>query len=119
MRTRALRFGLYADEQGLTWIRGVIEDAVDSHGARLVSESVGHTVFGGELTTADVYDYLSEQWRLEHPGQTSGTRELVELCVRLKCSLKTWRSIRKSVIRGLCPEGLKPHACRVPWIAAA
>jgi hypothetical protein len=118
MRTRTLRFGLYADEQGLTWVRGLIEEAVDSHSARLVRESVAHTVFGGELTTADVYDYLSEQWRLEHPGQSSGTRELVELCVHLKCSLKTWRAIRKSVIRGLCPEGLEPHACRVPWIAA-
>ncbi|MHB9859477.1 hypothetical protein [Streptomyces sp. YIM S03343] len=118
MRTRTLRFGLYADEEGLAWIGGLVEEAVGSRSARIVTETVAHTAFGGELTTADMYDYLSEQWRLEHPGQSSGTRELVELCVRLKCSLKTWRAVRKSVISGMCPEGLAPHTCRVPWSAA-
>ncbi|MFE9178532.1 hypothetical protein ACFYN5_20085 [Streptomyces sp. NPDC007126] len=118
MRTRTLRFGLYADERGLTRVRALVEESVGSRSARIVGESVAHTVLGGELPTADVYDHLSEQWSLEHPGQSSGTRETVELCVRLKCSLKTWRAIRKSVIRGLCPEGRQPHACRVPWIAA-
>ncbi|MFE6697871.1 hypothetical protein [Streptomyces sp. NPDC057718] len=118
MRTRALNFGLYADEQGLAWARGLVEEAVRSRSARVVRETVAHTVFGSELTTADAYEFLAEQWACEHPGQSSGAREPVELCVYLACSLSTWRAIRKAVIKALCPQGAEPHACRVPWIAA-
>ncbi|MBP8531659.1 hypothetical protein [Streptomyces sp. MK37H] len=118
MRTRTLRFGLYADEQGLAWVRELVETAVGSRSARIVSESVAHTFPGSELTTADVYDLLAEQWAVEHPGQSSGAREAVELRVHLGCSLRTWRAIRKTVIKALCPEGMAPHACPVPWMAA-
>ncbi|GAA1088202.1 MULTISPECIES: hypothetical protein [Streptomyces violaceusniger group] len=118
MRTRTLRFGLYADEQGLAWVRELVAAAVGPRSARIVRESVAHTFPGSELTTADVYDLLAEQWAVEHPGQSSGGREAVELRVHLVCSLRTWRAIRKTVIRTLCPEGTAPHVCRVPWMAA-
>ncbi|MEU1042554.1 hypothetical protein ACFYP4_14955 [Streptomyces sp. NPDC005551] len=118
MRTRSLSFGLYADEQGLAWARQLVEEAVGSHSAQIVRETVAHTVFGSELTTADVYEFLAEQWACEHPGQSSGARQPVELCVYLVCSLRTWRAIRKAVIKALCPEGMAPHICRVPWIAS-
>ncbi|MFE7046586.1 hypothetical protein P6B95_37435 [Streptomyces atratus] len=118
MRTRTLSFGLYADERGLAWARNLVREAVASRSARLVEDNVAHTVFGSELTTADVYGFLAEQWVAEHPGESSGERVPVELSVRVVCSLRTWRAIRKAVIRALCPEGPKPHACRVPWIAA-
>ncbi|MFE3947756.1 hypothetical protein ACFXPV_38750 [Streptomyces sp. NPDC059118] len=115
MRTRTLRFGLYADEQGLTWVRRLVEEAVACRSARIVTETAGHTVFGSEMTAAYAYDFLVDQWAGEHPGQSSGSREPVELHVRLECSLKTWRAICKAVIRELCPEGMEPHLCRVPW----
>ncbi|NGO70185.1 hypothetical protein [Streptomyces boncukensis] len=118
MRTRTLRFGLYADEEGLAWAGRLVADAVASHSARTVDVTVARTLPGSDLTTADVYDLLAEQWTAEHPGQDSGTREAVELRVRLVCSLRTWRAIRKQVIRALCPEGSAPHVCRVPWLAA-
>lgn len=118
MRTRTLRFGLYADEEGLAWVRELVEEAVNSRSARIVRETVARTLPGSELSTADVYSILAEQWAWEHPGQSSGAREPVELYVHLVCSLRTWRAIRKTVIRTLCPEGTAPHACRVPWIAA-
>jgi hypothetical protein len=118
MRTRTLNFGLYADDQGLAWVGELIDEAAGSRSARVVRENVAHTVFGSDLLTADVYDFLAEQWAVEHPGQSSGAREPVELCVYLECSLRTWRAIRKAVIKALCPEGKAPHACRVPWIAA-
>ena len=117
MRVRALRFGLYADEEGQAWVRGVVEEVVASHSARVVGVAFLHTVSGDELTTADLYDYLAEQWALEHPGQSSGAREPVELCVKLVCSLRTWRAVRKGVLKGLCPESTGPHICRVPWSA--
>ncbi|WP_405788669.1 hypothetical protein OG753_14390 [Streptomyces sp. NBC_00029] len=129
MRTRDLKFGLYADEQGLYWVRGLVEDAVGSGGsqgsrgsrgvrrARVVGESVVRTLPGSELSIADAYDFLAEQWAVEHPGESSGTRQPLELHVRLACSLRTWRAIRKTVIRTLCPEGTGPHTCRVPWSA--
>ncbi|MFF0290040.1 hypothetical protein [Streptomyces sp. NPDC005262] len=118
MRTRTLNFGLYADEQGLAWARQLVEEAVGFRSARIVEERVAHTVFGSELKTADVYEFLAEQWAAEHPGQSSGAREPVELCVHVVCSLRTWRTIRKAVIKALCPEGLDPHVCPVPWVAA-
>ncbi|AGP61054.1 hypothetical protein [Streptomyces rapamycinicus] len=118
MRTRTLRFGLYADQQGLAWVREVVVAAVGSRSARIVGESVVRTFSGSELTTADVYDLLAEQWAVEHPGRSSGAREPVELRVHLVCSLRTWRAIRKTVIKALCPEGTAPHVCRVPWMAA-
>ncbi|MCN9242191.1 hypothetical protein NGF19_15565 [Streptomyces sp. RY43-2] len=117
MRTRTLRFGLYADEQGLAWVSGLVAEAVGSHSARVVRKSVQVTLCGGELTTADAYDHLAEQWAVEHPGQSSGARQPVELRVDLECSLKTWRAIRKAVLHSLCPEGMAPHICRVPWSA--
>ncbi|MFE7272217.1 hypothetical protein [Streptomyces sp. NPDC057623] len=110
MRTRTLRFGLYADEQGLAWVKGLVDEVVGAREARIVGETVEHS--------ADAYDHLAEQWGWENPGQSSGAREAVELRVRLACSLRTWRTIRKAVIRALCPEGTGPHVCRVPWAAA-
>ncbi|MGK5627898.1 hypothetical protein [Streptomyces sp. URMC 123] len=116
LRTRTLRFGLYADEQGLAWVRGLVKEAVAPRSARIVEVTVARTVHGSELTTADAYDHLAEQWAWEHPGHDSGAREPVELRVRVVCSLRTWRAIRKAVIEALCPEGSAPHACRVPWM---
>lgn len=118
MRTRTLRFGLYADEQGLAWVKGLVKEAVEARSARIVGEAVVHTFPGGELTTADAYDHLAEQWAWENPGRSRGAREAVELRVHLACSLRTWRAIRKTVIRALCPEGMAPHVCRVPWAAS-
>jgi hypothetical protein len=118
MRTRTLGFGLYADEQGPAWVRDLVEKAVGPRSARIVGGTVARTFPGGELSTADVYGTLAEQWAWEHPGQSSGAREPVELRVHLVCSLRTWRAIRRTVINTLCPEGAAPHVCRVPWCAA-
>ncbi|MFI6008323.1 hypothetical protein ACIBAG_05775 [Streptomyces sp. NPDC051243] len=118
MRTRTLRFGLYADEEGLDWVRELVAEAAGSRSARIVGESIARTLPGSGMSTADMYDFLAEQWAWEHPGQSSGAREPVELRVRLVCSLRTWRAIRKTLIRTLCPEPDAHHACRVPWFAA-
>lgn len=108
---------MYADEQGLDWVRALVEEAVGSRSARLVGARVAHTLPGSGLSTAEMYDFLAEQWAWEHPGRSNGAREPVELRVRLVCSLRTWRAIRKTLITRLCPEGNAPHACRVPWFA--
>ncbi|WP_149825580.1 hypothetical protein [Streptomyces tailanensis] len=115
MRTRNLSFGLYADEEGLAWVRGLVAEAVAARRARLVGDAVLRAFPDSGLTTADAYDYLADQWAWENPGQSSGTRESVELRVQLACSLRTWRAIRKTVINTLCPAGMGPHTCRVPW----
>ncbi|MCX4720032.1 MULTISPECIES: hypothetical protein [Streptomyces] len=117
MRTRVVRFGLYADEQGLAWVKGLVADAVGARSARITGESVLRTLPGSGMPTAEMYDFLAEQWDIEHPGLGGGAREPVELRVRLRCSLRTWRAIRTTVIATLCPEGAGPHACRVPWMA--
>ncbi|MFI8338789.1 hypothetical protein ACIF8W_01690 [Streptomyces sp. NPDC085639] len=120
MRTRALTFGLYADEQGLAWVKSLVADAVharNARGTRIVGATVAHTVPGSELATADLYDFLAEQWAVEHPGQSSGERRAVELRVRLVCSARTHRAVRRAVISALCPEETASHACRVPWMA--
>ncbi|MFD8983860.1 hypothetical protein [Streptomyces sp. NPDC059564] len=118
MKARDLRFGLYADQQGLAWVKNLVEDAVGSRSARIISETAAQTHPGSELSTDDVYDFLAEQWAVEHPAQISGARQLIELRVHLVCSLRTHRAIRKTVIKALCPEGTAPHTCRVPWTAA-
>ncbi|CAL9523945.1 hypothetical protein [Streptomyces sp. Tu 3180] len=118
MRTRTLRFGLYADEEALAWVDTIVDGAVASRGARIAGRTVARTSPDGGTTTAELYDFLAEQWAWEHPGQSGGTREPVELRVRLVCSLRTWRAVRKAVLRGLCPQGTAPHTCRVPWFAA-
>ncbi|GGV87269.1 hypothetical protein GCM10015535_36660 [Streptomyces gelaticus] len=117
MRTRILRFGLYADEQGLAWVRELVDRSAGLRSARIVRADVARTCPDSGLTTAEMYDFLAEQWALEHPGQHSGEREAVELRVQLACSLRTWRAIRKAVIAALCPEATAPHTCRVPWCA--
>ncbi|MDX2936638.1 hypothetical protein [Streptomyces ipomoeae] len=117
MRTRTVRFGLYADEEGLAWVRRLVTDAVATRSARIIDMTVAHTLPSG-MPTAEMYDILAEQWAHENPGQSPGTRQLVELRVHLACSLQTWRAIRKTLIRTLCPQGMSPHACRVPWFAA-
>ncbi len=108
MRGRRLRLGLYADEQGLAWVQGLVEDAVGTRSARIVDGTVAHTA-------DDSLDFLAEQWTVEHPDQSPGSRQPVELEVHLGCSLRTWRAIRKAVLAALCPEGSAPHTCRVPW----
>ncbi|MFE0580654.1 MULTISPECIES: hypothetical protein [unclassified Streptomyces] len=108
MRRRLLRLGLYADEQGLAWVEGLVEDAAGSRRARILDVSVAHA-------DDDSLDFLVEQWRIEHPGRSSGTRQPVDMEVRLRCSLRTWRAVRKAVPTALCPQGSAPHICRVPW----
>ncbi|MFJ5026424.1 hypothetical protein [Streptomyces goshikiensis] len=109
MRTRVLTFGLYADTEGLAWVRTLVEDAVGSRGARIVG--VRATSF------ADAYDFLAQQWAVEHPARSSGARQPIELRVRMVCSLRRRRTIRNAVIAALCPEGRASHRCRVPWTA--
>ncbi|MEU5539200.1 hypothetical protein [Streptomyces sp. NPDC020362] len=109
---------MYADEQGLASVRELIDRTVGFRSARIVKADVARTYPDSDLTTAEMYGSLAEQWAFEHPGQNSGEREAVELRVHLACSLRTWRAIRKAVIKALCPEGMAPHACRVPWFAA-
>ncbi|MFJ7154217.1 hypothetical protein ACIQUQ_04700 [Streptomyces sp. NPDC101118] len=117
LRTRTLRLGLYADAEGLAWTLGLVEDAVRARSARIAGTAVAHTLPGGHVTTAEMYDVLVDQWAWEHPGQDPGTREAVELRVRLVCSLRTWRAVRKTVLRTMCPPSTEPHVCRVPWFA--
>lgn len=78
MRTRALAFGLYADEEGLAWVRALVEDVVGSHSARII-----------DMTTAPVAgtdDFLARQWAAEHPGRASGARQPVTLRLHVMCS---------------------------------
>ncbi|MFK0119442.1 hypothetical protein [Streptomyces sp. NPDC090994] len=110
MRTRSLRLGLYGDAEGLAWAGGVVDEAVAVRGARVVERTV-------VTALPEDYDHLVEQWAWEHPGEDPGRRKVVELYVRLRCSLRVWRAVRKAVLRGLCPEGDRPHVCRVPWSA--
>ncbi|MFJ3505336.1 hypothetical protein [Streptomyces sp. NPDC090135] len=89
MRTRVLKFGLYADEQGLAQVGRLVGEAVGSRSARIVGETIVRTFPGSGLSTADVYDQLTQQWAVEHPAQSSGAREPVELRVHVLCSLRT------------------------------
>ncbi|MGW5532537.1 hypothetical protein, partial [Streptomyces xanthochromogenes] len=112
------------DEAGMVWVRGLVDQAVStrrlhrSRSPRTLEVDIARFLQGGRLATAEMYDLLAEQWAIEHEGEDSGAREPVELCVRLVCSLRTWRAIRKEVLRTLCPEGTEPHLCRVPWCTA-
>ncbi|MFD3695317.1 hypothetical protein ACFWUZ_04035 [Streptomyces sp. NPDC058646] len=117
MRTRKLRFGLYADEEGLAWVRESVGREAGARGARIVDETVLRAGAHSGRTTAELCDFLAEQWAVENPGRSSGTREAVVLDVRLVCSLRTYRAVRKAALRALCPEGAGPHTCRVPWSA--
>ncbi|MFI2379331.1 hypothetical protein ACH5AO_30405 [Streptomyces sp. NPDC018964] len=89
-----------------------------ARGARLVGRTVLRTLPESGMTTADLYDHLTDRWAREHPGGSGGAREPVEPRVRPVCSPRTWRAVRKAVPRGLCPQGTAPHVCRVPWCAA-
>ncbi|MEU4953043.1 hypothetical protein [Streptomyces lavendulae] len=109
MRTRDLAFGLYADAEGLAWARALVENALSARSARIVGVS--------ETSPVDAYDFLAQQWAVEHPARSSGARQVTEFRVRLVCSLRTRRLLRKAVIAALCPEGAAPHTCRVPWTA--
>ncbi|GAA3116799.1 hypothetical protein GCM10017687_33020 [Streptomyces echinatus] len=82
MTTRDLRFGLYADEEGLALVEGIVRRAVEPRSARILRWSVARTVVDGGLTTAYLYDHLAEQWAVENPGRAGGARRPVELHVR-------------------------------------
>ncbi len=43
MRTRVLKFGLYADEQGLARVGRLVGEAVGSRSARIVGETIVRT----------------------------------------------------------------------------
>lgn len=110
MRHRSWRLGLYGDAEELAWAGRVVEQAAASRGARIVERTVLPAL-------PEDYDHLVEQWAWEHPGEDPGRRQVAELYVRLRCSLRVWRAVRKAALRGLCPEGDGPHVCRVPWSA--
>lgn len=109
VRTRDLTFGLYADAAGLAWVKTLVENAVAPRTERIDAMS--------ETPLAGAYDFLAQQWAAEHPARSSGARQPTELRVRLVCSLRRCRALRKVLIAALCPEGTAPHRCRVPWTA--
>ena len=115
--TRMVRFGLYADAEGLARVGEIIDREVASRAARIADRTVLRAFSAGEPSLAEAYAFLADQWAIEHPGADAGGRQAVELHVRLVCSLRTYRAVRKAVIRGLCPEGAAPHTCHVPWSA--
>ncbi|MFF4323481.1 hypothetical protein [Streptomyces sp. NPDC001568] len=117
MATRRVKFGLYADAEGLARVGEIIDRHVASRAARITDKAVVRTSPAGEPSMAEAYSFLVDQWAIEHPGADPGERRAVELHVRLVCSLRTYRAVRKAVIRGLCPEGAGPHTCHVPWSA--
>ncbi|MEU8465925.1 hypothetical protein [Streptomyces sp. NPDC029003] len=108
MRTRGLAFALYMDAEGLERVQGLIADAVEASSARVV---------GMSAVPADGYGFLAQQWDVEHPGRSRGARRPVELRVRLACSLRTRRELRKALIATLCPAGQAEHVCPAPWMA--
>lgn len=117
MRTRTLAFGLYGDERDVAWVRALVEGEARARGARVLAATVSDMLPSGEMTADEAYDFLGEQWAAEHPEHDPGDRRAVDLRVRVVCSLRTWRAIRKATLKALCPEGNAPHVCRVPWFA--
>ncbi|ARF57937.1 hypothetical protein [Streptomyces gilvosporeus] len=117
MRTRRLVFGLYADEAGLAWVKGIVAAAAQARGARVVAWAEEREILAGGVPVAEMYDLLVDQWGHENPGQDPGERSPVELRAGVVCSLRVWRDVRRTVLRRMCPEGRAPHACRVPWMA--
>ncbi|MET9609724.1 hypothetical protein ABZZ17_32460 [Streptomyces sp. NPDC006512] len=117
MGTRTLRFDLYADTDGLAWVGELVDREAASRRARVTARTVVRARPDGGPADDGHDGLLAEQWAVENPGLSSGGRESVGLRVRLDCSLRTYRAVRKAVIRGLCPEGTAPHTCRVPWSA--
>ncbi|MGP2440449.1 hypothetical protein [Streptomyces sp. JW3] len=108
-RTRSLVLGLYGDARDLAWAGRVVENAVTARAARIAGRTV--------VPASGDYDYLADQWAREHPGTDPAHRRAVELRVRLTCSLRVWRAVRKAVPAALCPAEVEPHVCRVPWSA--
>ncbi|GHC40565.1 hypothetical protein [Streptomyces cinnamoneus] len=116
MSGRELVFGLYADEAGMEWVRNTVRSAAASRGVRVVRwEENG--IPEPDARVEDLYEDLAEQWSCEHPGEDPAGRRPVELRIGLACSLRMWRSLRKTVLRRLCPPDGTPHVCRVPWAA--
>ncbi|NSC22970.1 hypothetical protein FM076_18100 [Streptomyces albus subsp. chlorinus] len=113
---RWLRFGLYADEDGVELVKDLVRREARGRAVRLVEWREEREVLGG-VPVAELYEELGRQWAYEHPGEDPGARQPVELAVGVRCSLKVWRALRKAVLGALCPEGDAPHVCRVPWAA--
>ncbi|MFB7593563.1 hypothetical protein [Streptomyces sp. NPDC056160] len=67
-----MKFGVYADEEGLAWVGGLVAEASRARGARLVGQTVvgGVVDAGSGLATAEMYDFLAQEWALEHPGRS-------------------------------------------------
>ncbi|MGP3989098.1 hypothetical protein [Streptomyces sp. 3N207] len=114
---RWLRFGVFADDAGVEFVEDVIRREAAARRATVVDLRALSGDLGGGVSAEELYGDLREQWAIEHPGQDAGARRPMEVAVRVKCSLRVWRALRKAVIRGLCPEGDAPHVCRVPWMA--
>ncbi|MEU2719722.1 hypothetical protein ACFW4X_11000 [Streptomyces smyrnaeus] len=114
---RWLRFGVFADEEGLEFVRDVIRRELAARRVTVVGPLQERDRLDDGCTAEYLYGDLREQWEIEHPGQDAGRRRPLEVAVRVRCSLRVWRAVRKGIIRGLCPEGNGPHVCRVPWTA--
>ncbi|MFI8850375.1 hypothetical protein ACIGW3_09320 [Streptomyces sp. NPDC053499] len=114
---RWLRFGIFADGDGVAFVEDVVRREVAGRCATVVGWRVVGGDLGGGVTAEEMYGDLREQWVVEHPGEDPGDRRPVEVAVGVKCSLRVWRALRKGILRELCPQGDAPHVCRVPWMA--
>ncbi|AJE82494.1 hypothetical protein SLNWT_2118 [Streptomyces albus] len=112
-----IQVGVYADEEG---VRGSVDGFARLLGERGVPHALQvagpqETTGPGGMPLAEFYEELHEQWRIEHPEASPGTRAVHEIRVGVLGSREEVDALREELTRVLCPDPEHPSPCPIPW----
>ncbi|OEV05469.1 hypothetical protein [Streptomyces oceani] len=69
----------------------------------------------GELTLAERYEELPDQWRAQYGEPAPASHDIRELRLRLRCSPDVLEDVWERLTRTLCPDPEHASPCPIPW----
>lgn len=115
------RIGIYARDEGvklaIVGFSDLLRERYGESGWEISLVSASAPVEPDDMSIAEFYEDLPNQWRIENPGQTPTDYKIVEVRVGLVASPATSRDCVEALTLVLCPEPDHASACPIPWSA--
>ncbi|RCV50129.1 hypothetical protein [Marinitenerispora sediminis] len=89
---------------------------VDS-GDQPIEPAAGDEVPASEMTVAEMYDDLPQQWRDEHPGEEPGAHTTAVIRAGVLAPEDTAYDLLDALQRLACPDPEHSGPCPIPWQA--
>ncbi|MBB6171312.1 hypothetical protein HNR23_001372 [Nocardiopsis mwathae] len=128
---RELQVGIFGTRADLHWYLEEIRTLLDemrNHGSPELTYDLHHLESDEPLSpdeaeedgmsVAEGYDELPEQWRVEHPNESPGSRTTFEVRVGLLSTEEEADHLVDRLPALICPEEFHKGPCHMPWTSS-